>query len=282
MTEDPARPEAPLPALRPIDRTALERVLRRAGELQEHAADPDEEMSEEQLVALGTEVGLSPQFLRQALAEERTRVTLREDTSSAGRWAGPAVVAARRLVRGKPTDVLAALDRWMQREECLKVKRHFGERIVWEPRRDFLGEIKRGFNVGGRGYHLTRAREVGATAVVVDAGTVLVSLDADLSSARAARLKSGSAVAVTGAATGAAIVGFGALFAATVLPFAAIAVLPLAAGAGGGISIVRRHRATAERVQLALEQALDAFEHMPSPGGGAASLIAALLPRLKG
>ena len=61
-----------LPAAR-LDRASLERVLARAAELQGTSGDPVEEFTEEQLLDLGKEVGLSPQNLRQALAEERTR-----------------------------------------------------------------------------------------------------------------------------------------------------------------------------------------------------------------
>ncbi|NUR18082.1 MAG: hypothetical protein HOQ12_00980 [Gemmatimonadaceae bacterium] len=49
------------------------------------------------------------------------------------------------------------------------------------------------------------------------------------------------------------------------LPFLALAVVPVAAGAGGALAILRGFRHTAERVQLALEQALDAVEHDDRP-----------------
>ena len=61
-----------------IDRTALERVLARAAQLQMAAGEdtgPADGLSESQLLDVGREVGLSPAHLRQALAEERTRVT---------------------------------------------------------------------------------------------------------------------------------------------------------------------------------------------------------------
>ena len=50
---------APRPS-QPIDRSALDRVLARAAELQGKSADsdPNEEFTEEQLVELGKEVGL--------------------------------------------------------------------------------------------------------------------------------------------------------------------------------------------------------------------------------
>ena len=57
----------------PIDRAALERVLARAAELQARIGDAPDNMSEAELMALGNEVGIGTDVLRQALAEERTR-----------------------------------------------------------------------------------------------------------------------------------------------------------------------------------------------------------------
>ena len=129
-----------LPAPNPpsgLDRGALERVLARAAELQSGSGEPEEVLSEEQILELGKEVGLSAQHLRQALAEERTRVALPPDEGGlSAKLLGGARVGASRTVPGKPRDVLEAIDVWMQRQECLQVKRQFADRIVWEARRD--------------------------------------------------------------------------------------------------------------------------------------------------
>src|ERR1700754_103471 len=110
-----------------LDRSSLERVLARAAELQGGSADaePSEQFTEAQLIELGKEVGLSPQNLRQALAEERTRSPLVEgERGLAAPMFGPGRIAASRIVDGKPGDVLAAIDTWMQKQELLIVKRH--------------------------------------------------------------------------------------------------------------------------------------------------------------
>lgn len=258
----PAAPSG-LPVRQSLDRSALDRILRRAGELQVNAADPAEEMTEEQLIALGQEVGITTQHLRQAIAEERTRPALPEQPGLTDRWIGPRTVSARRVVRGTREQLLSRLDEWMRREECLQVKRRLADRIVWEPRRDFLGNIRRGLNLGGRSYSLARTHDVAATGVTVDAATTLIQIDADLRPARAARVRGGSGVAATGAAAGASIVGLGVVLglAIPLIPLVAIAAIPVAAGTGLGLRVARGFRATAERVQLSLEQALDAIEH---------------------
>jgi hypothetical protein len=152
----------------------------------------------------------------------------------------------------------------MQREECLQVRRRFGERITWEPRRDFMGNIKRGLNMGGRGYSLARAGEVAATVTAIDGARVLVRLDADLSEGRTARLRAGGAAAAIGTTSG---LGWVAVVSGVIVPtlpivaaVGGIAMLAAAAGGYGGYRIARAHQAVVERAQLALEQVLDQLE----------------------
>src|SRR6266567_1644527 len=189
MPDDPVdRPSdssSAVPASARLDRAALERVLARAAELQSVSGEPIEEFSEDQLIELGREVGLSPQYLRQAMAEERTRSVLpATETGLAAALFGPSRARASRTVPGSVRDTLATIDVWMQRQELLQVKRRFGDRVVWEPRRDLFNNLRRALNVGGRGYALTRAYEVAATVIPVDDARVLVTLEADLSTDR--------------------------------------------------------------------------------------------------
>lgn len=254
-----------------LDRHALERVLARAAELQAVEMDPGESISEERLLEIAKEVGLDSHHMRQALAEERTRVTVREETGAVSRFAGVSSVIASRVVQGTPADVLTSLDTWMQREECLIVKRRFPERVVWEEHRGFWMQMRRGMNMGGRGYVLARAHEVSATAVPVDEARTLVRLEADLSNLRTGRLVGGSASAAAGAATGAALLALG------FFPLAAVA--PVVVGLAAGYGVVRSHRGVAARAQLALEQVLDRLEtREPQPqqrplGGALEALV---------
>src|ERR1051326_7236044 len=106
--------ESNLPAQARLDRQSLERILARASELQAAGSgDAPEEFTEEQLLDLGKEVGLSPQHLRQALAEERTRSNLPADEAGfAAALLGPSRVTASRTVPGKAAEVLASIDAW--------------------------------------------------------------------------------------------------------------------------------------------------------------------------
>lgn len=148
-------PDSNVPA--PIDRAAVDRILARAVELQADVApDQQGQLTEAQLLDLAREVGLDPVNLRQALAEERTRVAVPEERGMLASLYGGAAASAQRTVRGTPAQVLGALDDWMQRQECLTVQRYFNaERIVWEARRDIVGMVRR--TVSGRGYEIGRA-----------------------------------------------------------------------------------------------------------------------------
>src|SRR4051812_46449460 len=95
-----------------VSRAALERVLARAAELQSQTGDdtdaPDA-LTEQQIVELGKEVGLSASYLRQALAEEQARIDSPAGGASgvATRLFGGTRVAVQRVVPGSAANVLS-------------------------------------------------------------------------------------------------------------------------------------------------------------------------------
>lgn len=253
-----------------LDRSTLERVLARAAELQSVSADPGDAMlTEEQLLDVGREVGLSPQHIRQALAEERSRILVPEERGGMARVFGAARVYASRTVRGTPETVFRDLDAWLQREESLQVKRRLPDRMLWEPRAGFINELRRDLNIGGFGYHLSKAREMAATAVPVDSERVLVRIEADLANLRLQRV-----------AAGGGVVGGGAIGTATLLAlgfFAPVAALPAGIAVIGGYFLSRSHIPLVARAQIALEQLLDRLERGELPGAApGTSLLKAL------
>lgn len=240
-----------LPVL--IDRAAVDRILARALELQAGASDgdPQGQLTEAQLLELAKEVGLDPLSLRQALAEERTRVAMPDEKGVLATLYGGASASAQRVVRGTPAEVLKALDDWMQRQECLVVQRYFADRIIWEARRDLLSVARR--TVSGKGAALARATDVAATAIAIDASRVLVRLDARLGGYRALMAQQNAAL------TGVSVVTGGVL---AVLSFPLFAVAaPAALLLPAGFAAARAsNRKTVTRAQLALEQVLDRLE----------------------
>lgn len=256
-------PSSKAVAVRTLDRAALDRVLARAAEIQLAGAvgDTNESISEAQIIEIGKEVGLAPGVLRQALAEERTRVQLIEESGLVAKIAGPSYASAARTVAGVPAAVLAMVDAWMVDKECLQVQRRFGERVVWEPQRGLWSGMKRTVNIGGRGYDLVRAASVAATVSEVSPGRTHLRIDADMTASRAARVRNatifgGAGVAIAG---GAALLGV-AITAAPVFILAG-AMVPLLGFGMGAYATAESHRAVASRVQLAIEQVLDRMEH---------------------
>lgn len=263
----PPEPDPPGPppggALAPLDRAALERVLARAAELQARSADAPEELTETDILSLGNEVGISSDHVRQALAEERTRVVLPDEGGAVSSWFGATRAAAQRVIAGRPADVLALVDAWMQREELLRVRRRIGDRLTWEARRDFMGSVQASFNLGGRAYALTPASEVGATAVAVDATRTLVRLEADFSPSRRRSVGWAGGLAGLGATSGAGVIALSTLSAepGALVIGAVVGGLWTAVAGVAGAAIARAQRRRVARGQLALEQVLDRLEH---------------------
>lgn len=257
---------------RKLDRAALDRVLARAAELQSSSiegGDSSGALSEAEIIELGKEAGMSPDYLRQAMAEERTRSSAPVESGIAASLIGTATVRATRVVQGTPRELLAVIDTWMQREECLKIKRRVADRIVWEARNDLVGSLQRNFKLGRGEYALSRAAEVSATATPVDATRTIIALDAGLGAYR------GKLGATTSVAAG---MGAGATAIGIVLGvFAPVAVIPAIILGPAAWAISRNAQARAvDRGQLALEQLLDHLERgdHQKPGGLLAAIAA--------
>jgi len=218
-------------------------------------------ISESQLLEIGSEVGLNPATINQALAEERTRINVPEERGLVAQIAGAGFATATRTVPGTSREVLAAIDSWMQREECLQVQRRFSDRITWEPQRGLFGKLRRTVNLSGHAYYLVDARQVSATVLPVDSTRAVVRLDADIHQSRARRVGFGGLLVGVGGVFG-GLVGLGLVIAhLPILIAAGAAMLPLAGGTAGAYKVARSHRGVLSGVQLALEQVLDRLEH---------------------
>lgn len=242
--------DAPKPVLH---RAALERVLQRAAELQAASTEVPETLTEDELVALGAEVGISASVLKQALVEERMRVVLPEERGLLASLVGPATFVATRIVSGSPKDVLAKLHEHFDHEENLREVRRFPDRVVWAARGGFAGAIRAITRLDGRGFPLARADEVSATAVPADTGRTHVRLEATLVDRRSGAAQAGALGVVSGGGLGAVGLAIGAL-------------LPFAIGVGAIVAISSvvfarsNYRRDARFTQLALEQSLDRLE----------------------
>jgi hypothetical protein len=238
-----------------IDRAALERIIQRAAELQTASRDIGESLTQDEVIALGKEVGIPDRYLQQALLEERTRAVLPEPSGPWARVAGPAEVSTQRVVPGSPEQVERALVQWMEQNEIFCIQRQQPGRVTWEPMGGMAAAMRRSaaaFGSGKRSFMLSRADTVSATLLPLEAGRTHVTLQATARRARAEYVGGGAAVVGAGLGGAAVMVVLGAL-----LP---VALLPVPLTLGLGYVTARRYGPALQRIQLGLERALDYLE----------------------
>jgi hypothetical protein len=259
-----------------IDRAALERIIQRAAELQTAARDIGESLTQDEVLALGKEVGIPDRYLQQAILEERTRTVV----PPSGPWArvtGPAEVSTQRVVPGSPDQVERALVQWMEQNEIFCIQRQQPGRVTWEPMGGMAAAMRRSaaaFGTGKRSFMLSRADTVSATLLPLEPGRTHVTLQATARRARAEYVGGGAAVIGAGLGGAAVMIVLGAL-----LP---VALLPVPLTLGLGYVTARRYGPALQRMQLGLERALDYLEHsearpssqFPTRGTGLLGIIA--------
>ena len=262
-----------------FDRAQLDRILKRAADLQAGEADPGEALSKDELLQLGKDVGIPGKFLEQAVLEEQTRAPAQVLDGFWDKVMGPASVNAMRVVRGTADQLDRALIDYMEEEELLAVARQTSGRIAWEPLKGFNAAMKRSKAVLGGGnkpFMLARAVSVAASTTPLEPGFVHVALEADLHEARGQREIGILATGGVGL-LGAGVVGV------LVTPFLSLAALAL-----GAIAIASQLRSFApivQRTQMGLERALDQLERggvrPPAQIGPGASIVGAVLDEVR-
>jgi hypothetical protein len=237
---------------RTLTREQLERIIQRATELQAGEMDTGEGVTEQELLKLGSEVGIPGRFLRQAMYEEAAGGAVLE-RGVVSRWVGPKVVLAHRVVPGTRANLEQAIGEYMADEEAMTPKRRLPDRTVWERQKGLLAEMKRGLSLEGRSYHLARAVDVSVQLTALEDGYCHAEMAADITNLRESAL-AGAATLLSAGVVGAVVL--------VVVPgLAPLAVLPLLGGVCFAALVARAHAGKASRMQVALEQVLDRLEH---------------------
>jgi len=239
-----------------INRAALERIIQRAAELQTGDRDIADELTPDQVLALGREVGIPGRYLQQALLEERTRMVAVQPSGAWERIAGPGQAMAQRVVPGTVADAETALMEWLEEKELFCVQRRQPGRITWEPLGGLGATLRRStaaLNRGSAAMMLARADTVAATVIALEPGRCHVTLTAEARRARAEFVGGGAAVAGAGMLGTGLMVVLGAL-----LP---VALIPAPVAIAVGYGVARQYRPALARIQLGLERALDQLEH---------------------
>jgi len=234
-----------------INREALERIIKRAAELQAQERDIGDGLTRDQVLALGKDVGIPTRYIQQALIDEETRPGS-QAAGLVGWLGGPAKLDAGRVVPGERGAVERAIAATLEQEELLQLKRRYADYTTWEPKGGAFASLQRAFGPSGKRFALARATEVVVQVTALEPGYCHVRLQADVSNLRRQRL--------AGAAT---LFGFGVLATALAPALGVLApwvLLPAAIGAIAGTVHARGQERESARVHVELEQQLDRLE----------------------
>jgi hypothetical protein len=265
-----------LPARR-LTTEQIEAVVHRAVELQARDADSGSSagVSEEELVRIGRELGITSTHMRRAMAEVATGAAPPAGMSE--RVLGPQRTSASRTVPGEADAVRKHIDRYLTECAYLAVLRRLSDRTVYEKSSGFQTELTRMMDVTrsalsgrartprvGAGFDLRTAHTVEVAVQPLDEGFTYVTFTADLSNQR-----TGYWVGVNvGAGMGATVMA--AVAAIAIAPPAALIALPIMGASAWGTSV--SYRKLVERAQLHLEALLDHLERgeslVPERSGG--------------
>lgn len=256
-----------------FDRAALDRVIRRASELQ-FSADGEADrprLSEAEIFRIGREVGLDTEHLRRAMGEVRAESLLPvlegEGTGVVDRLVGPAILRASRVVDREPEPLLRTMEEYLDVGESLRRIRKQGNRSRWAPAEGMLASLQRGLNWGGRSYELARCSSVEMSIEPLGEGRSVVALVADHSKRRAESTFGWTAGLGMGGGLG---LGLGVGLATGIGPLLVAPGLALGVGAGA-VAARKDYGSQAARIRLALEGILDRLEAGEPLLGGTAS-----------
>jgi hypothetical protein len=235
--------------------TEVQRVLRRAAELERRA--PDEALAPSEVAALAAEVGLSPAAVEQALAEVRAgALTEPRAPGALERVLGPNTIVVERTVHGGAGEVQRRVERAL-RAQLLRKQRDFGARSIWEHAPGWLPALRRSLDWSGT-LSLAEARTLDVTVVAAgdERTTVRFAVDVGALQRRV----------VVGTSLGTAI-GVGAALALWAMHTPPPLEWLAAAGATatGSIASMRGYRRQLATTATALERLCDTLEHEPLP-----------------
>jgi len=157
-----------------LPRVNVEAVLRRAVELSLQDADPSRELSEDELVSIGQELGLAPRHVRQALYE---RPVDEAELGVLDRHFGRADLVLTRAVPWNDVRAMRELEDHLVTREYLQLRRRQGGNAIFEPADDAFSSIARAFSRPSSKYHVARAQRLYLTVRPLDGDSAHVRLE---------------------------------------------------------------------------------------------------------
>jgi hypothetical protein len=243
---------------RPLDRSAVSRVLRRASEETELGAGgttlPELGAIDEQaLVAAAVEVGIPAAAVHRAIAIER--LGPRPAGHLGDRLVGAGTVVVDEELPGRAYDVIARIDAWLVDGHHLRRDRLREDRGEWSKRSGVVGAAIRTLRGATGEGRLGDLHRVAVTARDTGTGTCVVRVEADRRHDRSVHAAAGAVVAGAGTA--------GVVAVAVVTAPALLLVAPLTILAGAGLAATGRGRAA--RVEREVTRVIDAVDQHVMP-----------------
>lgn len=183
------RSDAPAPSSgRSIGRGDFEQVIRRAAELSLKDTDPEDNLSEEEVLRIATELGLPLHHVRQALFE-LPDLTVRPRWYD--RYFGPAVFSVNRVIPTRKEPALRRVEDYLVTREYLQIVRRKGDTIAFVPADDTISSLARALARPGSRHTISRASRVMVGVHSLPEDDAHVRFDVDLSEARTEAVRGG-------------------------------------------------------------------------------------------
>ena len=220
-----------------LDRETAERVLRRALQL---SGGERSGLTIDQLVAIGSELGVEEGHVRHALAE------VLSEEPTARRSLAPKTLRANRAIEQDASLLARLLEDWFETSDGMRVvRRPSPGHAVWEPRRGGIANARAALvRSAGHDLDLRSANVLTAHVEPVTDGVSVIRLEAEVD-------RSGAVTA--------GVVGVGGTVASSVAgvlvwwPYAGFSVIALSIAS----AVWEGHRRQLRRIQIALERRLD-------------------------
>mgnify|MGYP001088332678 CR=1 FL=1 len=170
----------------------LERIIARASVLQNALGDGEaRRLSEEEIISIGQEVGLSAEHVRRALAEYRADSLVPpepEEHPLVARLLGPGHARARRVITGDPVDLHRRFEHHMISRERMRAVRLRGTESVWEPDTSWSGKLGRALDFNGQGHEVAKLSSVSIVTAPASSTEAMVTLTTDVREERKEQL----------------------------------------------------------------------------------------------
>jgi hypothetical protein len=206
-------PDVPAPvSARSIGRVDFEQVIRRAAELSLKDTDAEDNLSEDEVLRIATELGLPLHHVRQALFE---LPDLKVQPRWYDRYFGPAVFSVNRAIPTRKDPALRRVEDYLVTREYLQIVRRKGDTIAFVPADDTISSVARAFARPGSRHLISRASRVMVGVHPLPPDDAHVRFDLDLSEARTRAVRGGL---VAGGSIGVVTGSLAALLTAAVAP----------------------------------------------------------------